>query len=185
MGDFSSPIDAALAVRHPIDFMLAVAALDERYAGEPFPDRPDPLGMLGGLGVLHSHVEAYGIEKFLAEPEGAAFDQTLAWCERVGAEETADFLREVAALYPDGEVPTDDGERYVVLEELQSVRPRPLRQLARRYAGAMDELADRMRDWLRAHRAEVERALEAESRDAPPRRPKPTSRTSTAPSPFS
>jgi hypothetical protein len=175
MGDFSSPIDAALVVRHPIDFMLAVAALDERYAGEPFADRPDPLGMLGGLGVFHSQVEAAGIEKFLAEPEGAAFDQTLAWCERVGAEEAADFLREVAALYPDGEVPTDDGERYVVLEELDGTRPRPLRQLARRHAGAMDDLADRVREWLRAHRAEVECALEAESRDAPAKRPSRTS----------
>ncbi len=164
MRDFASAIDAALANRDPFEFMQAAFGLDDRYAGEPYPDRPDPLGMLGGLWALYCAMMADGIGKFLADPEGAAFDQTLAWCDRVGAEEAGDFLREVAALYPDGEVPTDDNERYALLEEIEDVRPRPLRQLERRYAGAMDELADRVRDWLRAHRADVERAREEESR---------------------
>ena len=185
MRNFASAIDAALAKRDRIDFMQAVSGLDERYAGEPYTDHPDPLGLLGGLWALHFRVEADGIGRFLAEPEGAAFEQTVVWCERVGAEEAADFLREVAAVFPDGVVPVDDDERYVVVEELESLRPRPLRQLARRYAGAMDELADRVRDWLRTHRAEVERALAEEGGEPPPRRPAITSTTSTARSPSS
>ncbi len=168
MGDFSSAIDAVLALRDRDAFMLAAADLDDRRGTTPFQERPEPLGMLGGLWGLYFMVSADGIGKFLAEPEGSAFHETIAWCEHVGAEEMADCLREVAALHPDGEVPVDDDERYFVLEELESRRPRALKQIARRYATALDDLADRVHDWLSTHRPEVERALEDISREPPP-----------------
>ncbi len=172
MGDFSSRIDAALATEGRDEFMHAAADLDEGFAAAPFPERDDPLAMLGGLWALHLFVTMEGIWKFLAEPAGTAFHETLEWCERVGAERAVAYLREVAALYPGGEVPTDDEDRYALVEEMEHRgKPDPLRQLDRKHAGAMDELADRVRDWLRAHRTEVEQALEEASQHAPAEEP--------------
>ncbi len=165
-----SPIDAALALEDRDSFLSAVADLDESRGSRPFSERPDALGLLGGLWALHLLVSVDGIGRFLAGSEGAAFHETLAWCERVGADGAATYLRAVAALYPGGRVPEDDGARYAVVEELETTggKPDPLRRLDRQYAPAMDELADRVRDWLRAHRAEVAAAMEQAAREPPP-----------------
>lgn len=173
-------VATVLAVADDAEFMERVARLDEYHHGVPFTQRPDPLGMLGGLGALYADVVQEGMWKFLAQREGEGFHETLAWCERIGAKRAVEQLRAVAALYPRGRVPRDERKRYAVVRAIEEeVSPRhPVDRLGRiddEHAGSMDELAKRLRTWVRGHRAEVERALAAAA--ARPIRPKTPVRT--------
>ncbi len=161
-------IDRILAEEDRDLFIQAAGELD---ASGELGQGPEPLGMLGGLWVLYLQVSADGIWKFVGESTGEAFHETLAWCERVEAERAAAYLRAVAALYPRGRVPKDEAARYAVVEKLEETSPDSLRALDGEYAGAMDELADRVREWLRAHRLEVVAALERVSAGPAPAEP--------------
>ncbi len=161
-------IDRILAEEDRDLFIQSAGELDGD-GGAPLGQGPEPLDMLGGLWMLHLQVSADGIWKFVAESTGEAFHETLAWCERVEAERAAAYLRAVAALFPRGRVPKDEAARRVLVDELEGTVPDPLRALDDEYAGAMDELADRVREWLGAHRLEVVAALErASAEPAPP-----------------
>src|SRR4051812_43734965 len=93
-------LTAVLLISDPADFMQALARLDGLHAGIDFIDRPRPLGMLGGLHALYSDVTLGGIGKFLNQREGAGFDATLAWCEEIGAQPAAAYLKACALLFP-------------------------------------------------------------------------------------
>lgn len=158
-------VRAALALRGRDAFMLALNTIDGRHWSVAFHKRPVPLGMLGGLSALYFDVTGDGIWKFLDQDEGTGFRETVEWCKRIGARQAVAYLHDVAALFPRGVVPRDARRRATVVarlaEDTSLRKPADaLRKLDRKYAGAMREVADKLRAWLRTHEAETERALE-------------------------
>lgn len=159
-------LQTVLEIADPGEFLSALAGLDEKHNGMEFHARPDLLGMLGGLYALYVDVQLDGIWKFLAQSEGRGFHQTEAWVRRINAEKMTAYLAEVAALSPGGRVPEDDEARYEVVQEYErqktAVDPTDaLEKLDRKYKGAIDEMAERLRTYVREHQADFEQALAA------------------------
>jgi hypothetical protein len=172
----SKRLAAVLELDDTAEFFDKLSALDEKHSGMDFHHRPEPLGMLGGLYALHTDVVLDGIKKFLCQAEGAGFHQTVEWCKRIGARRAATYLEAVAALYPGGRVPEDDEARFNFVMDLEEATKSPLEpldaldKLDREYAGAVDEMAECLRTYVRAHQATFEAALEAPAqRDDSPR----------------
>ncbi len=164
--DIATRLTAALAERDPGEMLRALYELDSKHNGMDFHRRPEPLGMLGGLWALHLGVMGGGIQDFLDRQEGAAFHETEEWCRRIGAKRARAYLHAVAKLYPGGRVPADGDERFKITssfeDDLSILDPvSPLRKLDLKYKGAVDEMAEALRAWVTAHRAEVEAALAA------------------------
>lgn len=95
------------------------------------------------------------------------------WCRAIGAKRAAAYLDATAALFPRGRVPRDDMRRFDIREALSDGGSRtsdPLARLDRKYAGAVDEMVDALRDYLRAHSENPVDALEELARPSRKRR---------------
>jgi Domain of unknown function (DUF4375) len=146
-------------------FLDQLSRLDTKHNGIDFHERPHPLGMLGGLCVLYLDVASEGIWKFLDQSEGAGFQETLAWCELLGARRTAEYLTAVAALFPGDKVPKDQGARaQVVMDVLDATggvdSPDAFAALDRTYKkDALAEIPRCLRAYVKEHHEELEQAL--------------------------
>ena len=121
------------------------------------------------LRALWINVSNEGMWKFLVE--GAVGSQahfTEAWCRRIGAKRAAAYLAAAAKLFPRGRIPEDDGERGDIVMEFWERSPDPLRQLDGRYEGAVDEMVERFRAYLRARQDDIEGALTTPAGKAAP-----------------
>ncbi|HKN69094.1 MAG TPA: DUF4375 domain-containing protein [Gemmatimonadaceae bacterium] len=145
-------------------FLDELSRVDTKHNGIDFHERPHPLGMLGGLCVLHFDVASEGIWKFLDQSEGAGFHETVSWCKQLGAHRTVEYLTAVAALYPRGKVPTDDSARAQVLMDVQDETggidsPDAFTLLDRTYRDdVIAEIPRCLRAYLKQYHEEIEQA---------------------------
>ena len=172
-------LDRALAQKDDGRFLHDLAHVDERFNSLDPERRPAPLPMLVALWILHQDVTMEGVWKFLAQSEGDEFLPTLRWCEEVGATRAVEYLKAVQRLFPRGKVPATSDKRTDVLERLEAKAdatgdPEPLVALDRKYADAMPQLAQRVREWVKANRAAIERQLAEASPPDAARTAKPT-----------
>lgn len=162
----SDRLDAALQEDDAFELLDQLAVLDSRYNGIRFSDRPAPLALFGSLFALFSAANGEGIWKFLSQQDGEEFHPALEGCRRIGAERAAEYLASVSVLYPGGRVPADQDERYAVVaqveeESIATGDPDALQVLDERFDGALEEMAEALRHWVVAHRAEVVSQLAA------------------------
>lgn len=159
-------LTAALAHDEPYEFLSALAAIDPRYNGIAFRERPEPLRTFGCAYGLHAAADSDGIWKFLAQREGDGFAETLDTCRRLGAARAVEYLEAAARLFPGGRVPTERDARNKVLERLEreamdAGNPDAVGMLDTQYAGALDELAECVRAWVLANRKGLAATLAA------------------------
>lgn len=152
----------ALAQDTDDDFCNALLEATPNFDGLPFHERPDAVGMLGGLATLYSDVTNEGIWKFLAQHEGDGFAETHAWCAKIGAKGAVAYLDAAAALFPDGKVSRDGSKRDRILERLERRKGGdPLRALDKTHAKAMAAMATALRKYVKKRRAPLQTACDA------------------------
>ncbi len=119
------------------------------------PQQPELFRVVLSLRALYIVLGGNGIAAYLEDYISDYFDEAVAWCMRIGAERTTAFLQRAAGLFPGGVVPSDQGERSRIKDQLAEQKPDPLRGLDKEYSGAVEELPELFRTYLRAHPAEV------------------------------
>ena len=159
-------LTAALAHHDAYDFLSALAAIDPRYNGIAFRERPEPLRTFGCAYGLHAAADSDGIWKFLAQREGDGFAETIDACRRLGAARAVEYLEAAARLFPGGRVPPDHHARNKVLERLEREatdkgKRDALAAIDTQFAGALDELAERVRARVVANRKRLAATLAA------------------------
>ena len=162
--DIARALDAALRTADDSDFLRQLSEIDSRFTSLEIEERPTPLDMFCTLWVLHLDVTMDGIWKFLGQDEGKAFHEARLWCDEIGAAGAVAYLDAVRKLFPRGKVPKDPEKRYAVVEKLEERAQEtgdadPLQALDQEHAGAMPELARRMREWVGANRSALEQRL--------------------------
>lgn len=160
----SKRIDRALATSDDGEFLDRIANVDERFNTVDVHLRPAPLNMLGTLWALHLHSTMHGIWMFIEQDVGDAFVESVEWCREIGAKRAVEYLEKARRVFPRGKVPRDREARQDFLEALEDKStetgtPDPLRALDGEYADAMPELAQRVRAWVTANRAAMERDI--------------------------
>ena len=177
-------LPAVLEVEDPVAFLENVFRMVESADPSAYGrlSEVSPATLVARVLVgLNLTVGADGIWKFLAEQEtGAYLPHAERWCRVLGAHRAAEYLREVASLFPGGRIPTDDDDRYAALEQIEDAwaarrsahpddpgsRYDPLRTLDKRYEGAMDEMVEALRTHLRAHATDARQARDVLARIA-------------------
>jgi hypothetical protein len=124
----------------------------------PEATRPESIKMTLGLYALWQDVSVEGMWKYLEEGgTGKNIDATVTWCRLIGAEHTARYLQAINALFPDRQVLADDEARRRFVDQLGRRGTKdPLAELDREYKGAVDDVPDRLRAYLKGHLKEVE-----------------------------
>ena len=165
--DEARSLPGVLAVKDPVDFLDAAREMVRHAEGQAsgpdwLTDEPNAPNMLLVLRALYVSTRFEGIWKFLNSSEiGALAHDAETWCRAIGARRAAAYLAETAALFPRGRVPRDDIRRVELVEALsEKRRSDPLARLDRKYAGAVDEMVDALRNYLRAHQEDPAGALE-------------------------
>ncbi len=171
-------LPAILAVEDPLKFLEAVVKMVDPEGARSFgllAELPPEMLVARVLLGLYLTAETNGIWQFLAEQEtGAYLPHAERWCRVIGAGRAAEYMREVASLFPGGQVPADDVERDVALEQIEddwsarraasptdpALRYDPLRVLDKKYEGAMPELVEALRTHLRENATDAEQARE-------------------------
>jgi hypothetical protein len=130
---------------------------------DPPPERRQELRqMIVTLRGLAVYAGNDGIWKWLIE-DGQAhwFAKALVWLQQIGATRTRAYLDATAAAFPHGRIPMDDGKRADLLLECAEVVTR-LRELDRACQGSPDEMAERLRAYIRQHFELFRKELEDE-----------------------
>lgn len=110
-------LDAIFALENDTDFCTALSsALEDWTEYGEYPDRLSPEGQVFYLcNALQEKVFNDGLYGFILESYGRWAPETVDALETVGAPQTADILRRVIALLPNGICPKDDIERETIL----------------------------------------------------------------------
>ena len=149
---------AALA-HDPGDCLRALVGLAPAAAIMPLTERPELVRATIILNGLHMVVSAEGMWKFLVEGDAhIAVPFAREWCHRIGAERAAAYLTAAVALFPGGRLPADEEQRFDEVMRLSDDPPFPLRELDTQYVGAVDEMGERFRSYVRDHLEDFERA---------------------------
>lgn len=150
-------ISAALAERRPEAFARALQAMDKGNSGIPFAERAGILGRVELLADFYLALsQTGGLRLFLDTPEGNGFRKLVFGCRVIDAPKTERLLAAVAALYPRGRVPRDEGDRLEATSEIdhsRSIAERvdPFVRIQRAHRGAAAELIARLRPYVRKH----------------------------------
>lgn len=152
-------VAAALALDEPGDCLSALATLGPFPAMVPLAERPELVGATTILNALYLDVSVAGLWRFLVAGNADAFVPIArTWCRRIGAERAVAYLDAAVALLPNGRLPAAEERRFDEVMKLDDEPPFPLRDLDRQYAGAVDEMAERFRGYVRDHIEEFEKA---------------------------
>lgn len=153
-----------LKMRNPHQFREALVNLAIPYGTGhvPLPERPELVRMIAVLDTLHTDARVSGIWHFLVAPD-ALIDVPAAqeWCRRIGADRTTAYLAEAIALFPKGRLPQSQARRKAWVRRLEYTSPDPLREIDRKYEGAVEEMIDLLRVYIRVHVEEFEQAFAA------------------------
>lgn len=153
-----------LNITDPSEFIRALAEYDFRkpaWSVSEIRARPELSRMVLLLNALCSCVCSGGIGKFLREPDAPVFfEEIVGYCKRIGAHRTVEYLRSVAAYFPDGKIPTDQAQRDHVLDLLESNEAcHGFRNEDARYVGVMDEMLELFRRYVLANSDQFSQVL--------------------------
>jgi hypothetical protein len=126
----------------------------------PLEERHQLRQMIVILNAIYLCVETDGIWKFLIQ-DGMAdwFAKAQVWARHIEARRASDYFAAIAAVFPDGKIPSDEDERADLLLDSAEVS-HGLRQLDRAYKGVMDEMAESLRAHIRLNLAVFTSELE-------------------------
>ena len=151
-------VKAALAKSDPGACLSALAALGAAPA-VPLAERPELVRATIILNGLHLYASGDGMWKFLVGGDANVLVPIARrWCQRIGAERAAAYLDAAVALFPNGRLPAGEQRRFDAITKLQDEPPFALRDLDRQYAGALDEMAEAFRRYVRDRVEEFEEA---------------------------
>ncbi|HEX2777917.1 MAG TPA: hypothetical protein VHM30_00345 [Gemmatimonadaceae bacterium] len=168
---YATAIAEVLAVRRSTAFATALQQLDTASGLISFAQRPGILGRVGLLATLALALsERGGLRLFLDTPDGDGFRKLVTGCRAIGARKTERLLAAVAALYPRGRVPRDEGDRIdatAAIEGSRSIVERfdPFDRVQRAHRGAFAELIACLRRYVRAQAPALARGLARAERD--------------------
>jgi hypothetical protein len=147
-------LDAAMAIADGLEFLDGLVEFC-RPAGSILPDLADQPAFLRAILLLRGvilDVGSGGIWKFIEEaPVGGYVGETEDWCHRIGAERAAAYLAAATACFPDAHIPGDPAARRAILDEFSERSTDPLDAVDRTYKGALEEIPERLREYLRAN----------------------------------
>lgn len=172
----SARLDAALAHDADFEFLGDLAAIDARYNGVMFGERPEPLALFGCAYGLYMAASGDGIARYLDQSDGDDLYRAIDEFRRIGASRAADYLEAVTRLFPDGRVPGDRDARGEVtsrleLDAMDAGVDNPLAAIDEEYEDALPALAATLREWVSTNRDAVEAML---GRVPPPATPSAT-----------
>jgi hypothetical protein len=125
----------------------------------PLAERPELVRATIILQALLLDVSVSGLGRFLIGGEAHVFVPVArAWCLRIGAERAVAYLDAALARFPNRRLPAAEERRFDETMKLDDEPPFPLRELDRQYAGAVVEMAERFRSYVRDHIEEFEKA---------------------------
>lgn len=114
--------------------------------------QPESVQMLLVLLWLWHDVQKDGIATFLDDRAAGAFlREAVRWCNKVGARESAAYLRAAAKLFPGGRVPKSVVARRKRVTKLSGSWPDRFAYLDDRYTGAIHEIPRGLKAWLQGH----------------------------------
>jgi hypothetical protein len=140
-----------------------VLALIVAPPGQPVPrprtiaDFPEELRLVLVLNLFHFVARTSGVAAFMETAEvGAYVREAQRWCQEVGAEGAATYLREAAALFPRSRLPKGQAARVKAVRRLTARASDALAALDDRYRGTLDEIPQLLCEYLRTHREWLE-----------------------------
>jgi uncharacterized protein DUF4375 len=156
----SPTVAAALAHADSGDCLSALVALASPPAVVPLAVRPELVRATITLNALYLDVSVEGLWKFLIDGQADALVPIArAWCQRIGAARAGAYLDAAVALFPNRRLPVAEDRRFDAVMKLVDDPPFPLRDLDRQHAGAVDDMAERFRSYVRDHLEEFEKAF--------------------------
>jgi hypothetical protein len=172
MADEARTLPAVLGVKDPLEFLDAAREMVRHAIGlgntpDWLTEEPNAANTLLVLRGLYLDLSMEGTWKFLDSGMGSLTHDAEAWCRAIGAKRAAKYLAETAKLFPRGRIPRDDVRRQdlvEVLSERRNGKPDRLGRLDRKYAGAVEEMVDALREYLRTHAKNPVDALERVTR---------------------
>jgi len=165
-------LPAVLAVKAPLEFLDAAREMVRHAIGvgntpDWLTEEPNAANTLLVLRALYVDLVMEGTWKFLDSGMGSLTHDAEAWCRAIGAKRAAKYLAETAKLFPSGRIPRDDVRRQELVEALserKNGKPDRLARLDRKYAGAVEQMVDALREYLRSHAKNPVDALERVTR---------------------
>ena len=149
-------LNQALAVPDDLSFFNELLRL-LRPPGSRLPPleaQPELVRMLIVLRGLYLSTSVGGLLHFWEDYVSDYYHEAEAWCERIGAHRTVEYLRAGAAYFPDRRVPKDHDERTAIADPLGDREDAPIQALDKEYRTVVGEIAASFRSFVSAHRDE-------------------------------
>lgn len=139
--------DATTTVIELDNYILQLCEYGDRLGDLSAPQRVFYLNQ-----SLEREVNNGGFHQFFFNSSGDNAGETIGSLEAIGAEKTAELLRQAMMVFPDGKVPRDPDERQVLMVE--NISAGAFSELDEMFFAYEDPLTDLNFEWVRKNAAE-------------------------------